>query len=375
MSLKETKFISRAFPISSLCRKITEGELDLSPPWQRNVVWTIEMQRKLVMTVLKGFPINPIVIWTFDGKELCVDGKNRLTAIQNFMNNMFTVYWDGSDIKYNDLSQKAKNDFNDENLDIRILTGLYWNETKVREYFQVIQGGSKLTWPEIINSFNNKFVDFMREIMLNNQDRFVKLLGTECNNRFELYNVIANVFSVHPLVYSQYNTKKTKLRTADTNKSLMTYVMNFEDFEIDDSGSKELTEFLHKTIYVLEALHSMQQKEIASYSKSIWYLTETDSSSVRNKPGIRDFTSVAYYITLNPTIDLDVIICDIKTVFKVFVQTTLDSSKSHDIKSLIHDYYITYGKNQKQYAWTSVSERYKIMLQVLKQKDKPLIVL
>jgi hypothetical protein len=347
----------------------------MCPPWQRNVVWNTEMQRKLVLTIIKGFPINPIVVWKVDNatKEVCVDGKNRLSAIHDFRCNKFTVPFNGSDTKYNDLPQEVKDDFNDENLDIRILTGSYWNETKVREYFQVIQGGCKLTWPEIINSFNNKFVDFMREVMVNNQERFVKVLGTECNNRFELYNVIANVFSVHPLVYSQYNTQKTKLRTADTNKSLMTYVMNFEDFEVDDSGAKELTYFLHKTIYVIEALHNMQQKEIASCGKSIWYLTETDSNTIRNKPGIRDFTSVAYYVTLNPSTDLDVIICDLKTVFKLFVQTTLDPSKCHEIKSLIYDYYITYGKNQKQYAWTSVSARYNIMLRVLKHKDKPLI--
>ena len=38
-----TKFISKSLPISSLSRKITSGEIDMCPPWHRNVVWNTEM--------------------------------------------------------------------------------------------------------------------------------------------------------------------------------------------------------------------------------------------------------------------------------------------------------------------------------------------
>jgi hypothetical protein len=371
----QTKFISKQRPISSVCKSISRRTIDLCPSWQRNVVWNTRMQKELIMTILKGFPINPIVVWQVDHgtKEVCVDGKNRLSAIHDFVNCKFTVCFNGRELKFDDLPDKVKDDFNDENLDIRILTGSYWNETKVREYFQVIQGGSKLTWPEIINSFNSKYVDFMRDVMLNTQQCFEKVLGNDCNSRFELYNIIANVFSVHPIIYNQYNTQKNKPRTADTNKSLMKYVMNFEKFVVNNEQVYELNQFLLKTIDVIESLHTMQQKEVTPLNKSIWFLTETDTNLTRVKPGIRDFTSVAYYITVNEQKEISAVTSDLKCVFKTFLTTVRNPAKHHVMIQLIHEYYIVYGKNQKQYAWSSVSKRYDIMKEVLEHTQSHLI--
>jgi hypothetical protein len=364
MADNQTKFISKQRLLRNVCKNITRGNIDLYPAWQRNVVWNTRMQRDLITTILKGFPINPIVVWQIDDgkKEVCVDGKNRLSAIFEFINNKYTVEYEGKDIKFDELPEEVRERFEDENLDIRILTGSYWTETKVREYFQVIQGGAKLTWPEIINAFNNKFVDFMREVMINNQSRFAQILGEDCNVRFELYNIIANVFSVHPIVYRQYKSSKNKQRTADTNKSLMKYVMNFDDFNVSNEETLVLVSFLHSTIDIIDELHTMQKNEITRLNKSIWFLTETDTNTTRIKPGIRDFTSIAYYIVLNPTRSIDAISFDMKKMFKTFMRATLNPSKHHDIMSFVRDYYITYGKNQKQYAWSSVDKRYNIMI-------------
>lgn len=367
MTDNQTKFISKQRVLKSVCKSINRGIIDLCPAWQRNVVWNTRMQRDLITTILKGFPINPIVVWRVDdgNKEVCVDGKNRLSAICDFVNNKFTVQFNDVDVRYDELPEEIRDRFDDENLDIRILTGSYWTETKVREYFQVIQGGSKLTWPEIINAFNNKFVDFMRSTMVDNQSRFCLVLGEDCNTRFELYNIIANVFSVHPIVYCQYKSSKNKRRTADTNKSLMKYVMNFEDFTLSDTEAATLTSFLQTTIEVIAKLNDMQKNDITPLNKSIWFLTETESNTSRIKPGIRDFTSVAYYISLNTNKTVDDIISELKMIFKEFVRISLNSSKHHKAMSVIRDYYITYGKNQKQYAWSSVSCRYDIMKHIL----------
>lgn len=361
MADNQTKYISKQRPIDTICKSITRGRLDLCPAWQRNIVWNTRMQRALITTILKGFPINPIVVWQVDNKEVCVDGKNRLSAIYDFVNNKFSVEYDNQNVLHEDLSEDIRDRFNEENLDIRILTGTYWNETKVREYFQVIQGGSKLTWPEIINAFNNRFVDFMRRVMVDNQNRFAVVLGEECNARFELYNIIANVFSIHPIIQRQYKSSNNKQRTADTNKSLMKYVMNFEDFNLSDEEVETLTLFLQKTIEVISRLHDMQKIEITPLNKSIWFLTENESNTSRNKPGIRDFTSIAYYISLNEHKSLDEIVSVLMTVFKQFVKVAINPSKNQVVMSLIRDYYITYGKNQKQYAWSSVYNRYNIM--------------
>lgn len=371
----QTKFVAEKRVLLNVCKNINRGNINLSPSWQRNVVWNKRMQQDLISTILKGFPINPVVFWRTekDNKEVCVDGKNRLSAINDFVNNKFMVSFQGKEISYKDLTEEKRESFDDENLDIRVLVGSYWNETRIREYFQVIQGGCKLTWPEIINAFNNSFVDCMRELMVSTQEEFYKVLGDDCNNRFELYNIVANIISVHPHVYSKYKTtNKTKRRTADTNKSLMKYVTNFDDFELKDGEQECLKCFIIDTVDIIASLQKMQREKV-SPNRSIWFLSETESNSARIKPGIRDFTSVAYYIVLNPTKTKKAIKNELKKVFTKFVTASLNPSEHKDVLPLIRDYYITNGKNQKQYAWASVSARYDIMQQVLKMATTPLI--
>ena len=68
---------------------IHEGLIDLSPPYQRDVVWPESKQTKLLDSLYRNFYIPPIVmcVGSEDGHKImrCVDGKQRLTSIQKFM--------------------------------------------------------------------------------------------------------------------------------------------------------------------------------------------------------------------------------------------------------------------------------------------------
>ncbi|CAG8730017.1 14570_t:CDS:2 [Ambispora leptoticha] len=68
------------------------GTIDLTPEFQRDVVWTDAKQSHLIDSVLKNFYIPPII---FSCKKLddkrfmrvCIDGKQRLTSIKRFIDN------------------------------------------------------------------------------------------------------------------------------------------------------------------------------------------------------------------------------------------------------------------------------------------------
>jgi len=368
------KFHSESDMLVCVCDRIEKRYIELEPVWQRKVVWNTRMQRELIQTILDGFPINPIVLWEVNegARSVCVDGKNRLSSIYDFKNNKFATT-DGK--YYNDLDKDIQYSFDKHSLDFRILRGSYWTEAKVRQYFQVIQGGSKLTWPEKINAYSNNFVDVMREVMRNTEGDFKQVLGQHCNDRFDLYNIIANVLSVHKIVYEKYEEATSKRKAADTNYALSKYITNLENFEVTPAELQQLDAFVKKVIKVVGSLQIMQQEEIAATNKSIWYLTEADSNSARSKPGIRDFTSVAYYVSHNYSKTVSMIISELKQVFKKFVTVVQVSqaAQEHSLMKHVRDYYNLYGKNQKQYAWSSVSSRYDIMLQVLKYKEQPLI--
>lgn len=360
------KYHAKEYPVTHLNKMASRRELDLEPVWQRKVVWNDKMKKDLILSILKGYPINPVVLWkpAMSSKNVCVDGKNRLHAIFEFLNGNLMVKIDGVDKKFEDLTPKERDDFECTNIAVRTLTGEYWNEKTVRDYFQVIQGGSQLNWQEKINALNNSFVDLLREIMLATEENFKALLGKSCNDRFELYTVIANIISVHQLISQKYHTKNKKYRAADANSNLMKYVMSFEEIELNitPEEEQELTEFVKSVVYHTGLLQEMQTAKYAKEQISIWFLTIGETSYNRGKPSIRDFTSIAYFIDCNHNkMSKTMISSSLKNIFQTFVAAFTANNRCEDI----YNYYITFGKNQKQYAWSSVQERYKIMIKYL----------
>lgn len=358
------KYNSKQYPISSLCRLVDKNHIDIHPKWQRKIVWNERMKKELVHTLLKGYPINPLVLWTTNNVRICVDGKNRLSAIIEFVNNNIMVDHDGDQKRFRDLSEQQQEDFMNINIEVRTLQHESWNEKTVRDYFQLIQGGQKLNWPERINAIDNEFVDLMREIMQKVEKDFQGVLGNSCNDRFELYSYIANIISVHDIIISRYQSnsksKSKKNRTADTNYSLMKYVLNFDEraLNITDEEKELLKKHVRRVIETISSLNTLQKDEVSKRNLSIWYLITSDQTAVKCKPCIKDFTSVAYFLEQNKNNSHENIVLQLKRIYRNLVETYVANNKDASIL----DYYITYGKNQKQYAWTSVSKRYDIMM-------------
>lgn len=66
-------------------RRIERGEIDLQPEFQRGEVWNKSRQTRLVDTILRGWYVPAIhLIQDIDGRDLVLDGQQRLLAIQAF---------------------------------------------------------------------------------------------------------------------------------------------------------------------------------------------------------------------------------------------------------------------------------------------------
>ena len=75
--------------------KNEEGNINLSPEYQRDFVWTLEQKQEYIMALLKSrAEIRPVFIQEFDGeneKFEVVDGKQRLSSIFGFINDEFSL--------------------------------------------------------------------------------------------------------------------------------------------------------------------------------------------------------------------------------------------------------------------------------------------
>ncbi|THH15459.1 hypothetical protein EW146_g5020 [Bondarzewia mesenterica] len=81
------------YTAQALYDQIHEGVIDLDPEYQRDVVWSENKQVNLIDSVLRNFYVPPIIFTVSiadDGTErrTCIDGKQRLTSIQKFMDGL-----------------------------------------------------------------------------------------------------------------------------------------------------------------------------------------------------------------------------------------------------------------------------------------------
>lgn len=79
--------------VATIYGRITNGELDLRPNFQRGEVWSSVKKQKLIDSVLREWHVPPIhVIQRPDGGEdEVLDGQQRLVAVRDFLNNRLRI--------------------------------------------------------------------------------------------------------------------------------------------------------------------------------------------------------------------------------------------------------------------------------------------
>lgn len=76
----------------TLVRRINNGTINLQPDFQRGYVWDNHKASKLIESILLGIPLPTIYLAEeANGKEVVIDGQQRLTAVKLFMENEFKL--------------------------------------------------------------------------------------------------------------------------------------------------------------------------------------------------------------------------------------------------------------------------------------------
>lgn len=97
---------------SELARMVTDGLLNLNPPYQRDDVWSDDQRIGLVRSWLIGLPIPAVILndrlstfWDgpndYDNPYVCVDGKQRITTAVKWYADGFGVpasWWPAKDV-------------------------------------------------------------------------------------------------------------------------------------------------------------------------------------------------------------------------------------------------------------------------------------
>ncbi|PJX21936.1 hypothetical protein CAP47_10000 [Psychroflexus sp. S27] len=89
---EDIKVHAKQFSLRLVYDMIKDEDIDLSPDFQRNVVWTSNQKSRLIESVLLRIPL-PMFYFAeeSDGRITIVDGLQRLTTIKEFMENKFPL--------------------------------------------------------------------------------------------------------------------------------------------------------------------------------------------------------------------------------------------------------------------------------------------
>lgn len=162
--------------VKTLVAECKSKHFDLKPPYQRGKIWDPKDKQGFIDSVFRGIVPNPIIINVEEnGKLTCIDGKQRLTTLKEFLDNKFCFKYcndDDNDNCINIYYSKIEDPQHQNNPEYRILSTVaganelsYFDNRSIPiikythltyadqiDIFNRIQNGKKLTTGEIIMS-------------------------------------------------------------------------------------------------------------------------------------------------------------------------------------------------------------------------------
>lgn len=96
--LKKTKIVKQTWSIQEIYQKIKSKRLKLTPDYQRNEIWQNDKNTAFIESLYMGIIVPPIYVVEIPGDDLLedstyevVDGKQRLTSINKFLTNQYSL--------------------------------------------------------------------------------------------------------------------------------------------------------------------------------------------------------------------------------------------------------------------------------------------
>ncbi|WP_298019955.1 DUF262 domain-containing protein [uncultured Dysosmobacter sp.] len=176
------------YNISWFKKAFDAGELEMSPPFQRNPVWTDKQKSYLIDSVLNGYPIPEIYIQekiSADGrrKYIIVDGQQRIRSVLGFIAGEFEISEGESDkwsmCSFEDLSEADRINFYSYRFVVRTLPDI--TDDEIRSIFQRINKNNvALNAQELRQStYNGDFIKSMNRISDNEYWKDIGLFSAE----------------------------------------------------------------------------------------------------------------------------------------------------------------------------------------------------
>lgn len=148
--------------------------LDLTPPFQRELVWTKKQKCELIESILMGIPLPAFYVREdMSGVYVVVDGKQRLSTLFDFIDGKFkldnlTILRDKNKMSFEDLSPVEQNKIEDYSLNVNVIKSPTDDQVTFDLFDRVNRSGTKLNNQEMRNALyqgtSTKLIDELAQV-------------------------------------------------------------------------------------------------------------------------------------------------------------------------------------------------------------------
>jgi hypothetical protein len=173
------------------------GAIDVSPQFQRRERWDVRRQSALIESFLLNVPVPPVYLSEDDyGSYSVIDGKQRITAIRDFMTDKFSLspldrFHEISGLSFSELPSQLQNSLTVRPY-IRAITILRQSDrsTKYEVFHRLNSGGEPLNAQEIRNViYRGALNDLIMEL---SEAPFLRRQLKIRDNKSSAYNLMAD---------------------------------------------------------------------------------------------------------------------------------------------------------------------------------------
>lgn len=228
------KFTVTKWTIKKLYSTFNSGKLNLSPPYQRNFIWSTEDQQTLIDSINKHIPIPNFFLLEKENDEFeMVDGQQRSRTIIGFINKTF------KDFQGKFFSEDTHSEFLNFTFPITIITDTEGESIK-KFYALVNKTGIHLNKPEVRKAdfYSTKLLALVNEIAESKKFDSLKLFTEATLKRMNDKEFISELIV---LIKDGHVDKKGHL----------------DDYYKEDISDSLYNELKRKFNYVIDKIHSL----------------------------------------------------------------------------------------------------------------------
>lgn len=248
-----------------------KDNLNLNPQYQRGDVWSLERKRFLINSLLNGISIPPIILNRRGNKYDVIDGKQRITAINGFINNEYFIEFDNKKVYFNadNLSEEIietcfvmDDDCRSQLKETEVQFVCYDNldDYKQREIFERINYGSPLNYGEKLRGCNSKALVYI-ENLINDFSCKLEEMGVK-NERQNHYLKFATIMAL----------TENNFKCASSGNPVLKYISDWKHndeytLELFNKTKQNLTK-IYDLFKIIITYH--KERTNTKYSKERW---------------------------------------------------------------------------------------------------------